>query len=529
MRKTFSWLVILALLLSMMPAVFAAENELVIGNNEMELPRAAEEASVYTFVAPETGTLYISAVAFYYEASWSNGYQDNSSYMEEWNSYTVFTVNGEQLNGGYYGSVEVVAGETYTFSWSHNESSRYGFKATVNLSWTNELIPVPGIDMPMRPAHLPSNTVEIGAGEQVLYNITYEFEGYVLTVTGENAYIYYEYTDMWTDEIVQGRIDAVGGVVEYDLALYGTTMFYIGNDGDEAAAFELDYYAPLGGMHNPQIVSDLEDIELTIPASHEGYFYYKWYATEIGTVWVTPGDFYVRFENCTTGEDGEYDDTRENYFIYVTPGDELLILIGGWVEKETFFSFEEVDYHFVPGYRAGSVQNPFEVDLMTELDLDLYKETVYYSWTPAQDMVVVLNFTYLYSYNSNLPTMIINGEEFEFGVTSFDGNEISVSAELTVTAGEPVIMELSTVNSVHGSLVAIDVTPAFEILLGDVNGDSNVNYLDAMLIAQYYVGDITEADLNMAASDVNGDDDINYLDAMLIAQYYVGDIDSFIP
>ncbi len=66
---------------------------------------------------------------------------------------------------------------------------------------------------------------------------------------------------------------------------------------------------------------------------------------------------------------------------------------------------------------------------------------------------------------------------------------------------------------------------AFET--GDANGDGTINYLDAMLVAQFYVGDIEEDALNVAAADVNGDGSVNYLDAMLIAQYYVGDIDSF--
>ena len=65
------------------------------------------------------------------------------------------------------------------------------------------------------------------------------------------------------------------------------------------------------------------------------------------------------------------------------------------------------------------------------------------------------------------------------------------------------------------------------VLMGDANDDGVVNYLDAMLIAQYYVGDIAEADLNLAAADVNADGVVNYLDAMMVAQFYVGDIDSF--
>ena len=68
---------------------------------------------------------------------------------------------------------------------------------------------------------------------------------------------------------------------------------------------------------------------------------------------------------------------------------------------------------------------------------------------------------------------------------------------------------------------------AVAVMLGDANGDGVVNYLDAMLIAQYYVGDIVDEDLNLEAADVNGDGTVNYLDAMMVAQYYVGDIDAF--
>jgi hypothetical protein len=63
--------------------------------------------------------------------------------------------------------------------------------------------------------------------------------------------------------------------------------------------------------------------------------------------------------------------------------------------------------------------------------------------------------------------------------------------------------------------------------VGNVNGDGEISVLDAMLVAQRIVGDITDADLNVAAADVNGDGEISVLDAMLIAQFIVGDIDEF--
>lgn len=71
---------------------------------------------------------------------------------------------------------------------------------------------------------------------------------------------------------------------------------------------------------------------------------------------------------------------------------------------------------------------------------------------------------------------------------------------------------------------AITPTPTpTTTLVGDVNLDEEVNIIDALLVAQYYVG------LNPAAftapvetGDVNLDGDTNIIDALLIAQYYVG-------
>ena len=65
------------------------------------------------------------------------------------------------------------------------------------------------------------------------------------------------------------------------------------------------------------------------------------------------------------------------------------------------------------------------------------------------------------------------------------------------------------------------------VTMGNVNGDEGINVLDAMLVAQYIVGDIGADKINLDAADVNGDEGINVLDAMLIAQFIVGDIDQF--
>ena len=61
---------------------------------------------------------------------------------------------------------------------------------------------------------------------------------------------------------------------------------------------------------------------------------------------------------------------------------------------------------------------------------------------------------------------------------------------------------------------------------GDVNLDGYVNIIDALLIAQYYVG-LNPENFHLKLADVNGDGIIDILDALLVAQYYVGLIDDF--
>jgi hypothetical protein len=61
--------------------------------------------------------------------------------------------------------------------------------------------------------------------------------------------------------------------------------------------------------------------------------------------------------------------------------------------------------------------------------------------------------------------------------------------------------------------------------LGDVNEDGSIDIIDALLLAQYYVG--LQPDINANSADVNCDGVINIIDALLIAQYYVGLVNNF--
>jgi hypothetical protein len=62
--------------------------------------------------------------------------------------------------------------------------------------------------------------------------------------------------------------------------------------------------------------------------------------------------------------------------------------------------------------------------------------------------------------------------------------------------------------------------------IGDVNNDHSVNIVDALMIAQYYVG-ISGADAYLPFGDPSNDGIIDIVDALLVAKYYVGLVSEF--
>jgi hypothetical protein len=66
------------------------------------------------------------------------------------------------------------------------------------------------------------------------------------------------------------------------------------------------------------------------------------------------------------------------------------------------------------------------------------------------------------------------------------------------------------------------------LLIGDVNGDGNINAIDASLILQRAAGLIGTLPCQ-AQADVNGDGNVNAIDASLVLQYVAGFIDTLPP
>ena len=66
-----------------------------------------------------------------------------------------------------------------------------------------------------------------------------------------------------------------------------------------------------------------------------------------------------------------------------------------------------------------------------------------------------------------------------------------------------------------------------DVVLGDVNGDGEVDVRDANLVVSWYYGNMDLDDTQLFVADVNGDGDADIRDANLIFSSYYGTVDIF--
>jgi len=130
--------------------------------------------------------------------------------------------------------------------------------------------------------------------------------------------------------------------------------------------------------------------------------------------------------------------------------------------------------------------------------------------------------------DNNAGTMMVTGFEAT-GVGPNDQLHLLTITWEAVAEGETVL-DLSIDQLIDSDLSTVGTPTAIDgnvvvasHLNGDVNHDDSVNIIDALLIAQYYVGQDPQPFYTDVA-DVNHDGSINIVDALLVAQYYVGAI-----
>jgi hypothetical protein len=148
--------------------------------------------------------------------------------------------------------------------------------------------------------------------------------------------------------------------------------------------------------------------------------------------------------------------------------------------------------------------------------------------THSTTSVVTLYFaeTYLTSSGGRLFNVSINGT---VALTSFDifasagGQNKAIGQSFTTTAdgsGQIVIQLIA--GTENPKINGISISPESSAgTPGDVNGSGSVDIVDALLVAQYYVG-LDPQNFDASLADVNCSGTVDIVDALRIAQYYVG-------
>ena len=121
----------------------------------------------------------------------------------------------------------------------------------------------------------------------------------------------------------------------------------------------------------------------------------------------------------------------------------------------------------------------------------------------------------------------LSGESAKYGVTGLGtaktADELKALAE---TLGEAFAADTENINGGYPVLSwQAAETPAG--ILGDVDGDGTVDYVDAAMAYSYYKGKIPLTEKQLRLADVDGDGTVDYVDAAMIYSYYKGKLQAF--
>lgn len=155
----------------------------------------------------------------------------------------------------------------------------------------------------------------------------------------------------------------------------------------------------------------------------------------------------------------------------------------------------------------------FILNNLQSVSVNLEQAFMGYTNNPSYSVTEAVNGTVsISSGTAQLSPSDCGMSSFTIRVTDSEGSsmtkEFGVFIEGDCTIETPVPTEVPTPTTAPG-------------LLGDVNSSGSVDIVDALLIAQYYVG-LNPANFDPAYADVNCDGSIDIVDALLVAQYYVG-------
>jgi len=171
----------------------------------------------------------------------------------------------------------------------------------------------------------------------------------------------------------------------------------------------------------------------------------------------------------------------------------------------TVYYQDELVWGTEPG--IGPINNPPSINQPADISFTEGDPEFYISWTAT---------------DSDPATYIVtrDGSQIQSGSWT-SGTAIMVNVGATEGSYTYIMTVSDQIGQTASDTVIVTILPSGEFQNGDVNHDGNVDIIDALMIAQHYVG-LDPQPFYPEEADVDGSGAIDIVDALMVAQAYVG-------
>lgn len=354
----------------------------------------------------------------------------------------------------------------------------------------------------------------------------------------------------------------------WDVAMYSNWSFW--SSGGAFTCFDKDAYNARPGMEltvNTQAYGTTFEGSDFYPFSNLDVFLYDDHWEQVGDQLKAADDEKATFTFNAPTDEGTYylvgfdpnrkiatDDSGGTNYAKIAPATALLT-VSSTAELERPFQAAAVN-----GEKLAAKNTSYEgITALTSADgQTTYEEVPKYHVTVPEDAETVA-VTYNKDVSINHDGATVYAYEVEFAATAVSRaaaqasgytlkpitlkNSYTCNADGTQTVRMPVTGYVRNADG-SGKAITLQATSdkssapialfTFEyaktepdVMYGNVNGDNTIDVSDALLVCQFYLGNVAPTDAQNAAADVNGDGAVDVSDALMICQFYLGNITEF--
>ena len=444
MKRALSMLVAIAMILSMVPSVFAASETATVLTDVSEIAVSLNEENgyyaEYSWTPAEEGELSLYQYTdLPIEMILTQGENSATSYSE---------VDGE-ANYSFAVSLAVVAGEEVTIEVINSNAETQEFTAY------GSFVGLPGKSQ--------DNPISLNEPESTVTNtgtLWYSgfFSGTTMTITGEGDFtVNYNGVDT----------AAVNGAVSMEVTAMNPRMpvvFSLTGEGE----YRISFVYPVGTQMNPEAIFRPAYIAVNLEEGNDQGYYYTWTANAAGTLVIT----------CPTVEGVEYDVTMTNMSTYVqatlqestdgtvamdvSAGDEVQIVVATLPDENWAYPALSTALTGEFVYPVGSQSNPEIIFRPAYIAVNIEagnNQGYFYKWTSNADGELKLTCPAVegVEYDVNMTNMSTYAQAWL--VDSTDG-----TITLAVSAGDEVIIQVAAIPDANWNIPALSTALTGEFI-----------------------------------------------------------------